>query len=248
MRRSIPFLFLLLSCGPGKEKAQTNDSTTVNPNGENVVRSRYANGKTRSEVVYKDGKKNGISRSFDSDGGLVLELPYVNNMREGQSKKYYTGGKVLAQTTEYKADMMEGIQTKYRGNGNKLSEQRYKNDFPCADLKEYLENQQLKKKYPTIDIKVIDNLKTTGIYTLKISLSERVRAVKYYTGKLTPDGCLNDDLDYILLDEATKTAELTWRLVPGSFVMEEVNIIATFETLMGNTAIVQRKYHVALNN
>ncbi len=250
MKRTIPFVLLLLSCGPGNKKVPlaTNDSTAVDSAGENVVRSRYANGKTKSEVTYKDGKKNGIARTFDRDGALILELPYVNNMREGTSKKYYTGGTVLAQTTEYKNDRMNGLQTKYRGNGNLMSEQRYENDFPCNELREYLENKSLKKKYPSIEIKVQDNIATQGIYKLKISMSDRVRSVKFYEGKLTPSGCLSDRLNYLLLDEATKTAEISYQLPPGSFIMEELNIVAAYETLMGNTAIALHKYHVAIDN
>lgn len=248
MKRAIPFLILLVSCGPGKEKAKSDDSTTVNANGERVARSVYDNGKVKSEIPYKDGKKNGIARTFDRDGSLILELPYVNGVRNGVSKKYYTGGTVLAQTTEYKDDKMNGVQKKYRGNGNLMSEITYENDFPCSDLKEYLENTSLKKKYPSIDVKVQNNVSTTGIYKLNISMSEKVRSVKFYKGKLSATGCLNDKLDYLLINEATKVAEVTYHLAPGSFVMEELNIIAVYETLMGNTAIAQRKYHVAADN
>lgn len=247
MTRTIPFaLILLIACSPQKKKSE--EKTEVGPNGEQIVRSAYPDGKIKSEVLFKDGKKNGVARTFDKDGSLILELPYVDNNREGTSKKYYAGGTVLAQTTEYKNDKMNGLQTKYRGNGNVLSEARYENDFACADLKEYLENKSLKKKYPTIKVKVVNEVATKGIYTLKISMSERVRSVKYYKGKLSKSGCLYDGLEYLLMDEATKTGEISYYLPPGSFVMEEVNIIAAFETIMDNTAIAQLKYNVAVDN
>jgi hypothetical protein len=245
----VPFALVLLSCGPGKQKETVKDSTAVTSNkDEKVVRDRWPNGKTKSEAVYKNGMRNGVAKTFDKNGAIILELPYVNDIREGTSKKYYEGGKALAQTTEYKNDKMNGIQTKYRWNGDVMSEARYENDFPCAELREYLENKNLKKKYPHIEIKVEDRIKTTGVYKLKISLSDRVRSVKFYEGKLSASGCLSDRLNYLLLDEGTKTAEISWHLPPGSFVMEELNIIAAYETLMGNTAIAQHKYHVSIDN
>lgn len=237
---------MLLSCSPGKEKSVKRDSTTVDNNRERVVQSQYPDGKKKSEIVFKDGKKNGLAKTFDQQGSLILELPYVNDSREGMSKRYYKNGTV-AQTTEYKNNMMTGIQTKYRPNGNLMSEARFENDFPCAGLREYLENKSLKKKYPSIEIKVQDNLSTTGIYKLKLSLTEKVRTVKFYQGKLTASGCMHDNVKYLLLDEATKTGEIAWQLGPREFVMEELNIIAVYETLLGNTAIAQRKYHVAID-
>lgn len=250
MKRTIPFVLLLLSCGPGnkKEKVGPKDTVAVDSLGQKVVRSYFPGGKTKSEVIYKNGKKNGVARTYDSDGSVILELPYVDDMREGTSKKYYAGGKVLAQTTEYKNNKMNGFQTRYRGNGDLMSEARYEDDFPCTELREYLENKALKKKYPAIEIKVQNTMDMNGVYKLKISLSERARTIKFYEGKLTSTGCMGDQLNYLLFDEATRTAEISYRLPPGGFVMEELNIIAAYETLMGNTAIAQRKYHVAVDN
>jgi hypothetical protein len=257
MKRTLPFLLLLLSCAPGKEKDGVSDSLRVartpveQPNGEKVVHSYYSGGKVKSEITYKNGKKNGVARSFDRDGSLVLELNYVDDKREGMSKKYFAGGKILAQTTEYRNDKMNGVQIKYRGNGKLLSEAPYQNDFPCLGLKEYLENEALKKKYPSIEIKVEDNIQSTGSYEIKLSLSEKVRRVRFYEGKLSPNGCITDDdnrLKYLLQDESTKTGEISWDIPPGTFMMQELNFIAAFETLMGNTAIVQRKYHLAIDN
>jgi len=249
MKRAITFAFILFGCGPAKEKEQASDSTAVrNSKDGQTVRSYYDDGKTKSEVIYKNGRKNGMARTYTEDGSLVLELPYVNDKREGISKKYYTGGTVLAQTTEYKNDKMNGMQTKYRGNGKIMSEARYDNDLPCADLKEYLENGSLKKKYPTIEIKVQDNVAATGTYKLKVSLSERVRSVKFYRGQLPNSGCLTDDLYFLLIDPATKVGEIPYDVPPGESIKGDINIIAAFETLMGNTAIVQRKYHIAVSN
>ena len=79
-------------------------------------------------------------------------------------------------------------------------------------------------------------------------MSDKVRSVKYYKGKLTPGGCITDDLYNLLMNERKKTGQLTYHVAPGRFVMEEVNIIAVVETTLGNTYITQRSYNVAIDN
>lgn len=245
MRITLTLLAIIFfSCTPPKKKGEKKADNKKT----NVVRNHHENGKIRAELVYKDGKRNGLSKSYDRDGKIILELPYVNDKREGLSKKYYAGGKRIAQTTEYKDDKMHGMQIKYRANGNLMSEARYENNFACLGLKEYLLDKTLKKQYPKINITPIDRLDAQGVYTLEISMSEKVKSVKYYSGKLNASGCLEDNLFYILQDQSKKTSQLKYHLPPGGFIMEEVNIIAVVETLLGNTYVTQRIYNLAIDN
>jgi antitoxin component YwqK of YwqJK toxin-antitoxin module len=237
----------ILSCYPEKKKGEKANEK-VNSDGSKLVTSKHSNGKIRAEITYKDGKRSGMSRSYDINGNLVLELPYVDDKREGISKKYYAGGKQLSQTTEYRGDKMHGKQTKYRENGDLMSEALYENDFPCLGLKQYLTDNTLKREYPTIRITPIDQLETQGLYVLEISMSEKVRAVKYYSGKLSPSGCLTGDLYFIMQNESKKTGQLRYHLSPGGFLMEELNIIAAVTTLQGNIYITQRSYNLAIDN
>jgi hypothetical protein len=242
---SICFLALLLSCEQGKK---TNKQTSTSSKASNIVVTKHDNGKTKAEIPYENGKQHGISKSYGRDGKLILELPYNNGKREGISKKYYAGGKQLYQTTEYKNDKLHGLQVKYRESGNIMSEARFENNLPCIGLKEYLLDNSLKKQYPKINITPIDRLDEKGLYSLEVSMSDKVRSVKYYKGKLTPGGCITDDLYNLLINEKNKTGQLTYHLAPGRFVMEEVNIIAVVETILGNTYITQRSYNVAIDN
>lgn len=54
---------------------------------------------------------------------------------------------------------------------------------------------------------------------------------------------LTDDLYYLRLDEATNTAEVPY-YVQTSGKSDDMNIIAVFETMMGNTAITQHRFRV----
>jgi antitoxin component YwqK of YwqJK toxin-antitoxin module len=247
----IVLVLLIIAClGCTPSTSKKNENKEDSNDGTKVIKTTYSNGKPKAEVSYKDGKRNGLSKSFDKEGKISLELPYLNNKREGKSKKYYEGGHQLYQTTEYKDDLIHGMQIKYRENGDVLSEAQYEKNFPCLNLKEFYKDNTLKKEkdYPKIIVTPIDRLDSQGVYILEISMSEKVRKVKYYTGKLTSTGCISNDLYSILLNEKNKTGKLSYNLGPGGFMMEELNIIAVVETSYGNSYITQRKYNLAIDN
>lgn len=241
-------LALLSACVLPIEKKEGKSEESKKRDSVRVETANHPNGKLKAEVPYAGKKKHGLAKTFDKDGNIMLELPYVFGKREGQSKKYYEGGKQVYQTTEYKNDLLHGMQVKYRENGDLMSEARFENDFSCAGLKEYYTDKTLKKEYPKLIVTPIDKIQSQGVYVLNISMSERVRKVKYYTGKLSPTGCLNDELYSVLLDEQKNIGVLKYNIPPGAFLMEELNIIATVETIYGNTYVVQRTHNLAIEN
>ncbi len=239
---------MLSACVLPLEKKEGKSEEAKKRDSVRVETAKHSNGKIKAEIPYAGKKKHCLAKTFDKDGNIMLELPYVFGKREGQSKKYYEGGKQLYQTTEYKNDLLHGMQVKYRENGDVMSEARFENDFSCLGLKEFYTDKTLKKEYPRLIITPIDKIQSQGVYKLNVSMSERVRKVKYYTGKLSPSGCLHDDLFSILLDEQKKAGVLEYNIPPGAFLMEEVNIIAAVETVLGNTYVVQRTYNLAIEN
>jgi hypothetical protein len=247
-------LFLLIGCYTNqkekvKNSANPNDST-VDASGKKkngLVKSYHSDGKLYSAITYKNGVRDGVSYAYYPNGQVNLELTYANGKRTGQAKRYYENGK-LYQTTEYKEDNKHGWQKKYRENGSSISETKFENDEPCLGLKEYLLDNTLKKNYPTIIITPIDELATKGRYTLKLSMSDKTKKVKFYQGKLSPGGCIHDGLGYVRLDERTGTGEIVYNLPPGGFLMDELSIVASVRTLQGNTYITYRAYNLAIDN
>lgn len=241
------FLMFFVSCTSEKSKDESPEYVTVNPDGSKTIKSFYKSKKVKSVVTFKDSVRNGIARSYDEAGNLLLEVNYVNDKREGEAKRFYTGGAVF-QVTEYKNDVMNGKQQKFRGNGSPISEARYENDHPCLGLTEYLENGNRRTKYPQMVIKEIDRIAASGQYTLELSMKPAVKKVKYYTGKLTPSGCLSDTNDGVLMDESRRVGLIRYRLLPGEFIMQELNIVAVAETLNGNSYVCQKTFNVAIRN
>jgi hypothetical protein len=245
----ILFLSLAVSCAPGeKPKGEDSpDESIDNPDGTKTLRSYYRNKKIKSEATYRGNSREGLAKSYDEAGNLLLEINYVNDRREGLARRFYIGGAVF-QTTEYKNNVMHGKQFKFKSNGNPISEANFEKDYPCLGLKEYRDDKSLRTKYPEMVIKEINKIKSTGKYTLEVSMTGNVKKVKYYTGKLTASGCVSDNNSNVLLDEARHTGIISYHLMPREFMMEELNIVAVAETLNGNSYVCQKTFHVSIKN
>jgi hypothetical protein len=248
MRQVAQFTFLLLitiSCAKEKARDASPEGVTVNADGSQTMRSFYPSKKVKSVVTYRDGRRNGLAQSYDEAGNLLLEINYVNDTKNGKSTRYYTGGAVF-QTTEYKDDRIHGQQFKFRADGRPISEARYELDFPCLGLKEFLDNNKPRTKFPEIVIKEVNHIERSGEYTLELSMSNNVKKVQYYTGKLTPSGCVSTLNSGVVFDESRHVGLVQYNLAAGEFVKEQLNIVAVVETLNGNSYVTQKKFNVAI--
>lgn len=243
MRRFVLLaVVLVLGCESNKEhedkKAKQSDG---------LVKSYSKDGKLTAEINYKNGKREGIGKSYYKNGNVQLEIPYKDGKREGVVKRFFENGKIFKET-EFVMDAQSGIQKTYKENGEIKSETRYEAGEPCMGLKEYLLNGSLKKKYPTIVSKVVDRVKERGEYIIYLSLSDGSGRVKFYKGDLSKTGCLTNRLIPLPFNPRTKQGELKYTLPVGSFIMEEVNIVAEVTTLGGNSYLTQKKLNVATDN
>ena len=78
------------------------------------------------ETPYKNGKKDGVEKRYDSDGTLLYEIPYKNGKKDGVEKWYYSNG-TLRKETPYKDGKEEGTQKLYRADSSLEKEIYYKN-------------------------------------------------------------------------------------------------------------------------
>lgn len=241
--RSITILvaILVISCNT----PQNNSSDKGQKDG--LVKTYSKEGKLVSEINFKDGKRNGIGKSYYKNGNVQLEIPYKDGKREGVVRRFYENGK-LYQETEFLQDQQSGWQITYKEDGKKKAEARYEAGEPCTGLKEYLLNGTLKKEYPSIVTRIVDRVRERGEYIVYLSLSNGSRKVKFYRGELSKNGCLTNLLIPLPFNSRTKQGELRYTLPVGSFIMEEVNIVAEATTLTGNSYLIQRKINIALDN
>lgn len=246
MIRIFPFLVLIffISCEAKKKNTKSKKKTDTT---DGFKKYYYSDGKLKTELIILNGKRNGNARIYYKNGKVSLEMNYKNGLRDGVSKRYYEDGTIY-QETNYKDDKINGERKKYRENGKILSIAKYEKDLPCLNLKEVLQNGEIKNNYPQLIITPEDKLKREGVYIINLSLSDRVRKVNYYIGKLSSTGCLNDRVMMLHTDTKKDIGFVKYNLPPGGFMMEELNFIAEIETVMGNSYLTQKKFFVSIEN
>ncbi|WP_025863334.1 toxin-antitoxin system YwqK family antitoxin [Prolixibacter bellariivorans] len=65
-----------------------------------VMRDFYESGKTKFEMHYADGKRNGLTMAYYQNGTPEIEGNYINNLRTGDWKFYNQDG-TLKYTLKY---------------------------------------------------------------------------------------------------------------------------------------------------
>ncbi len=82
-----------------------------------------------NEGVYFDQKKDSIWRVYsDTDGKLIAEEQYQNDLLHGPSKVYYPGNGQLAELTSYENGIKQGEWKRWFEDGSILNEANYVND------------------------------------------------------------------------------------------------------------------------
>ena len=97
----------------------------VNLDGKKI--SKYQNGVTKSEVYYKDGKREGKFTTWYQSGEIKSEINYKNNLKENKGTSWYVNGQKKAETN-YKNGKKEGKSSVWFQSGEIKSEINYKNN------------------------------------------------------------------------------------------------------------------------
>lgn len=247
MTKYIYFIFLpsLICCELSSQKENETTKTSGTRNG--VITRKYPDGSLRAKIPVLNGKQHGLAVEYYKNGNKSLEITYVNGIKHGLSRRYYESG-TLFKETPYDSGIINGVEKTYRENGKLSAEIPYRNGNPCMGLKEYLTDGTPRKKYPDIIVKPVDNILKEGKYTLLIYMSDNSRTVEYYRGDLLEGNCLSNFMGNIFEGKQKGVAELNFNLPPGTFIMEEINIVAKVKTRLGNYYITQKKHHLAIEN
>jgi MORN repeat variant len=244
----LPFIILLHSCDIDSGQSDPNADLVLDKDGK-IIEGEYTkffdDGKVAAIMSFKDRKLEGKAVKFFKDGKTKRsELHYSAGKLEGVQKRFYESGAVYKEEM-YHGDKRNGLTRKYREGGKIMSEATFKNGFPGTDLKEYLTDGRLKKKYPKIVVEVDDQIAINGSYKLKIFLSDKSQKVEFYLGKLDEGMYLSDNLQkqYNTVDGVLA---FTFFLRPGGFEMHEYDIVAKVITRLNNVYITTRKHTLGI--
>jgi len=111
--------------------------------GDGLIKEYHDNGQLKSEITYKDGKKNGPYTWYWDNGNISDQGAYKDGKLDGPIKVYYYTGELQIEGV-LKDRQKVGIVRGYYKNGQLKSEGTYRNDERNGPLKSYFENGKLR--------------------------------------------------------------------------------------------------------
>ena len=240
--KNFPILFLLLlfvisSCN------QISALFEQDPDDPYLLETYHKNGNIKTEINIDSARnRHGLSLQYFNSGKLKTEINYSHGVKQKAIQYYENGNKYVE--FFYNDGKKHGKRTKYWENGRVQSTLEYNNGNPMPGLVEYKSNGQQLTKYPTLNIERIDQLNTTGKYSIEIYFSSNPGRGTYYLGKLR-DGALPKNLEK--LKKVNRRGRITYSPYPGTFFMRKLNIIGRYKTPFGNPYIVKKTINVAID-
>lgn len=240
------------------------------PPGIHVIKEYYPDGSLKSEIQAKGKLRQGTTKDYRKDGTLESLITFENNRKHGPAVSYYPDGKTIKtkmnyvngykqgvaiwyypdgevyRETPYVDGRINGIRKTYYNSGVLQAEIPYQNGQPGMGLKEYNQDGNQKSYDAKILIREIDRISMDKTFTLVISLSNQSRSVKFYQGKLTNGTFWNDQLAPIPTENGV--GKLQFYISKGTFKMETLNIVAKDGTSLDHDHILQKEYHLAVEN
>ena len=91
-----------------------------------TIKTTYGDGSLARSYTVKKGTsvREGLSMSYNTDGKLMIQVPYKDGKMEGLFLSYYPSGKVR-EKVNYKNDLEEGFSEKFFENGKLESRELY---------------------------------------------------------------------------------------------------------------------------
>jgi len=240
---ALTFILMLNSCDSNKGIPKKGEFIEQISNKDgSITQRKYFDGKIQNEFVYVNKKKNGQALVYYPNGKLHSKSTYKDGKLEGEAYWYYENEK-LFDIRIFKNNKMEGNRKTYYESGQLKSEQKYKNNIPLIGLKEYKINGELIKQ-PTLVINKIDKLAFEDKYVINCNLSDNSKKVSF--SQVKNKGKSEEYRNVI--SENNGIGELSFYVIRGDFLMEDITIHAEMKTDFNNLLILEKTIRVAVQN
>jgi antitoxin component YwqK of YwqJK toxin-antitoxin module len=107
-----------------------------------IVYLDFFNGYRSYEAFFLNGKQNGLTRAWHSNGLSQIEYNLSNGKKDGIQREWYDNGQLLI-FENYKDGKREGKFTEWYKNGKLKFEAFYINDLKDGNRRRWYENGQL---------------------------------------------------------------------------------------------------------
>jgi len=228
---------------PSNKKAIPGAEYSLDENGDTIKIGYYKGGdKLLSEVTYKNGKKNGLSLVYYPNGKVQFEIWYTDDVKDGPAVYYYKSGRKFRESP-YRNGVIDGIQKKYYETGLLMAEIPYKQGKVVEGLKEYTQAGKLKTKYPHIIFEPEDRVAFEQLFFLKMRLSNNSSNVNFFRRPANDNNYLSYPVHTL-----KGVGQIKYEVYEGFYRMEKVEIVAHYETHLGNIMVLRKTYNLALEN
>jgi hypothetical protein len=225
-------LILTSSCGVGSgpdgggRKKEGHVADTGYTGVKNYIRDNIK----LKEVYYKNGIREGMTRTFYKGGALEQEIPYSGDKKNGEAKWYYPDGK-LFRVTPYVNDTINGDQVQYYKSGRVKAKLSYLEGKRLPGLEEYMMDGEKVTKYPGLTYRASDRYREKGQYNIFVEFTDLAENGKFYRGDYI-NGLVDLDSLTLLMQTAT-TGYLDLKKTAGHQA-DSVVVVASYLTPFGN--------------
>lgn len=164
-----------------KDSSAGSDTMSVPDTGFTGIKQFMSGKRLAMESEFKNGVKDGLTKTYYINGNLRGTLWYKNGLREDSAKWYYEDGP-LFRSTPYRNDTVDGIQKQYFRDGKLKANIGYSKGFRTPHLEEFTKDGKIVGGYPGLVVKTKDDYKARGVYTVSLSLSDKSTKVRFYRG------------------------------------------------------------------
>ena len=240
---AILFLAILILTGcngksPGKNKAsKVEDTIQVPDTGYTGIKQYFSGNRMVKEVSFKNGIRQGETRTFYKGGQLYQTFWYENGLREDSARWYYTSGQ-LFRSTPYNKDTINGIQQQYYKNGRLKARIGYVKGLRTPFLEEYTHDGKKISDYPEILVSIDDHYKSAGKIKITLELSNKSHRVVFYRGEF--ENGVFDTSKYAIIKSFDGKGTLEMKKT-GSAQSDKLELIAETITDFGNKYLTHKE-------
>lgn len=238
----IAFVCLLFACKGNTEKAGNridapNDTVSAADTGYTGIK-QFMSGKYKvSEVTFKNGVREGLTKTFYENGKLQRTYWYVNGLKQDSSCWYYQEGQ-LFRTTPYLNDTIDGIQKQYYRTGELKAKIGYSKGLRTLFFEEYTREGKLVTGYPELVVKTEDNYQKNGTFRIVLELTDKNTKVNFMKGEIENGIYDTARLEKVKMVKNTGYIDLK---KTGSPKSGSLGVSAEILTGYGNRKLVYRK-------
>jgi MORN repeat variant len=223
--------------GSGNSSGTTAENTATSDTGFTGIKKYMSGNIVTMETTFKNGVKEGLTKTYYASGKLRGTLWYENGLREDSAKWFFEEGQ-LFRSTPYRRDTVDGIQIQYFRNGMLKARIGYRKGLRTFEFEEFDKDGRKVVGYPDLVVSTNDQYSSKGIYRLGLSLSDKSTKVKFYRGDFGKGVFDSTKCVKIKTVDGKGTLDLKKTGTPQAAY---VDILASIVTFYGNYYLVHKK-------